>query len=257
MATLRIVCWNVLHRVHAENYHEPSIGIFPDESLRVSRVAARVRAWMDEGVDAVILQEVSGDVVKALRDSIAVVGESVGAVHVHTYPRVPSFKRPTTTMMTERSEHLVIVTANRDATVIAAETFPDDPGKGFLAVRAGGIIYASTHISYGALLIPQLTAITQYVRGACFDNGIAVVGGDFNAEAGVTASALGSDFVLADLRNEPVTRPSATGPGATIDHVIAFGAVCTGARVLDDESLSDHRPVATEFETNRKGHHEH
>jgi endonuclease/exonuclease/phosphatase (EEP) superfamily protein YafD len=239
----------VLHRVHAENYDEPCILDFPDETLRVASVAARVRSWLDDGADAVMLQEVRGDVMAAVREAVTAAGLASGAVHAHRYPRVPSFKVATATTMTEMSEHLVIITADREATVLAAETFAGDPGKGFLAVRAGRVLYASTHVSYGALGAPQLAALASFVRSASSENsgGVAIVGGDFNAEAGVVASGLGADFALADLRDEPVTRPSATGSGATIDHVAALGVVCTSARVPTDESISDHRPIIAAF----------
>jgi hypothetical protein len=55
---VRVVTWNVLHRVHGETHRERCLVRWPDEARRVEGVVSAVRGF---GADAVLLQEVSGD----------------------------------------------------------------------------------------------------------------------------------------------------------------------------------------------------
>ena len=60
---MKILTWNVLHRVHAERHSEPAIERWPDEQGRVRGITALIaRALTVEGFDVALLQEVSGDV---------------------------------------------------------------------------------------------------------------------------------------------------------------------------------------------------
>jgi hypothetical protein len=63
MAAIAMATWNVLHRVHAENWAEPAIEAHPDERARVEAIATRVERMLlvDRTIDAIGLQEVSGD----------------------------------------------------------------------------------------------------------------------------------------------------------------------------------------------------
>lgn len=59
---MQIVTWNVLHRIHAENWREAVPDRFPIEAERLDRISQRVAGVLREDDDAVVcLQEVSGD----------------------------------------------------------------------------------------------------------------------------------------------------------------------------------------------------
>ncbi|MDP1824240.1 MAG: endonuclease/exonuclease/phosphatase family protein [Archangium sp.] len=227
---MKILTWNVLHRVHAERHSEPAIQGWPDETKRVRGVATRVaKALTEEGVDVVLLQEVSGDVLAELRARFP-----DRAVLNHLYPRVPRAKPS----VRDPSEHLVIV-APPGSKVLRAHTFANDPGKGFLMVGLpGGAVVLSTHVSWGRNGEPQLSLLAQVVREHA---GVLCVGGDFNAEREVISKALGVS--IAPLpEGSSRTRPHEDG-GSDIDHLLCRGAVLGDVRVLEHEDLSDHRPV--------------
>jgi hypothetical protein len=95
---MRVVTWNVLHRVHGETHGEPCIARWGDEARRVDAVVQAVRAL---GADVALLQEVSGDLLAALRSAFP-----ERAVLSHLYPRVP--KRAVAGVV-DRTEHLVVL----------------------------------------------------------------------------------------------------------------------------------------------------
>lgn len=239
MTTARVVTWNVLHRVHGENWSEPVLAGHPDEAARTRAIAATVARWIDDGVDAALLQEASGDVVAAVREAV---GDDV-AVLVHVYPRVPRPRVPIADGGTplDPGEHLVIVA--RGAALVESATFDDDPGKGWLAARLpSGIVAFCTHISYGARRRGQLARVAS----SAARKGQALVAGDFNAPAGAVLEGLGLQGARAsELEGAGFTRVAAgTQPGKVIDHVVAIGGAIEGATILDGASLSDHLPVA-------------
>lgn len=225
---MRVITWNVLHRVHAVNWSEPCIAHFPDERVRLEAIAVRVAAWLREGVDAVCLQEVSGD-------QLAALGEL--PVATHRYPRVPRLRDGGASPLVDSAEHLVTVT-RKPARLISSRTFDNDPGKGFLAVDVGGLTLVNTHVTFSTGGTPQLALLSAEARPP------SVVVGDFNAPAPVVAAGLGAGFVLADLagRTTRVSTPQYPD-GKAIDHVAARGVRIITARVLDAEGLSDHHPV--------------
>jgi hypothetical protein len=82
---ITVATWNVLHRVHAENWGEVVAGRWPDESERITAVTA----WLAGRAEQVIaLQEVSGDQLASLRSGLA-----SRTVHAFRYPRVPGLRR--------------------------------------------------------------------------------------------------------------------------------------------------------------------
>lgn len=227
--TMKLLTWNVLHRVHAERHAEPAIRAWPDEARRVHGVAARARALTDEGVEVLLLQEVSGDVLAELRARLP-----DRAVLNHPYPRVPRAKPS----VKDPTEHLVIV-APPGSKVLRAHTFANDPGKGFLmAGLPGGAAVLSTHVSWGKNGEPQLSLLAQVVAA---HGGVLCVGGDFNAEREAISKALG--LPIAPLPEGSLrTRPQDEG-GSDIDHLLCRGAVLSEVAVLEHADLSDHRPV--------------
>jgi endonuclease/exonuclease/phosphatase family metal-dependent hydrolase len=235
---VKVLTWNVLHRVHAENYGEPAVDRWPNEPERVHRVVDLVsRALRVDGFGAVLLQEVSGDVLQSLRDHLP-----MWAVLDHPYPRVPRQKQPGAPMR-DPSEHLVVV-APEGSTVLRAQTFASDPGKGVLAVTVpSGLVVASTHVSWGPKGEAQLATLRELFHAS---SAPVCLGGDFNAEREVLVRAFGTEVVVGTLPpSSPRTRPSedATG-GADIDHLLVRRAQLRDLRVLDHSELSDHRPIA-------------
>ncbi|WNG33868.1 endonuclease/exonuclease/phosphatase family protein [Archangium violaceum] len=235
---MKVLTWNVLHRVHAENYGEPAIQRWSDETERVRRVVDLVsKALRVDGFGAALLQEVSGDVLEALRDHLP-----TWAVLDHPYPRMPRQKRPGAPMR-DLSEHLVVV-APEGSTVLRAQTFASDPGKGVLAVTLpSGLVIASTHVSWGPKGEAQLATLQELFHAS---SAPICLGGDFNAEREVLVRAFGAEVVVGTLPpGSPRTRPAedATG-GADIDHLLVCRAELSDLRVLEHSELSDHRPVA-------------
>lgn len=226
---MRVLTWNVLHRVHAETHGEPAVERWPDEA---GRTRAIIELLQRVAADVVLLQEVSGDVLAAVRGAFLHVAS-------HRFPRVPRPKRPTAVMDT--SEHLVVV-AGPGSTVWRAQTASNDPGKGLLAVEQGGAVFVSTHVSWGEKREPQLEALARVVREQV---GPLVIGGDFNVEASVVCAALGMENVpLAP--GSAKTRVGREG-GGDIDHLFVRGLPGTVARVLEHDVLSDHAPVLLEL----------
>lgn len=233
---MKILSWNVLHRVHAETHTEKAIERWPEEAQRVRAVADwLVSALTTGGFDVALLQEVSGDLLAALRAQLP--GKSVLG---HLYPRVP--KRSSESLSDPR-EYLVVI-APAGAKVVRTHTFENDPGKGFLMVQlAAGPEVMSTHLSWGPKAIPQLLMLRQVLRDA---PGAICLGGDFNADRDAISRATDDDAMISLFpEGSPRTRPQDTDSGgADIDHLLCRGARLSEAHVLDSGGLSDHRPVA-------------
>ncbi|MBL8937213.1 MAG: endonuclease/exonuclease/phosphatase family protein [Archangium sp.] len=229
---MRVLTWNVLHRVHAETHGEPAVERWPDEP---SRTRALLDTLSRTRADVVLLQEVSGDVLAALRGAFT-------SVTSHRFPRMPRPKRPTTAV-TDASEHLVIG-STAAVTVWRAQTAVNDPGKGLLAVEQGGVLFVSTHVSWGEKRAPQLEALARVVRE---HTGPLVIGGDFNVEASVVCSALGLRNV-ALAPGSAKTRVGREG-GGDIDHLFVRGLEVSAAQVLEHDLLSDHAPVVLEVQS--------
>ena len=238
---MKILTWNVLHRVHAETHSEPAIERWPDEAARVRAIAALIsKALTVEGVEVALLQEVSGDVLAELRARLP-----DQRVLDHLYPRVPK-KTPS---VRDPREHLVVV-APRGAQLLRAQTFDTDPGKGFLMVGLpDGTAVISTHVSWGAKGAAQLALLSQVMNEA---GGAICLGGDFNAEGAAVAKAFGAGVVIGRLpSNSPRTRPKGAG-GSDIDHLLCRNASLSDVRVLEHDELSDHRPVAATIKEARR-----
>lgn len=232
---MRILTWNVLHRVHAETHAEPAIRRWPDEAERVRGVASLLAETL-QGCQVALLQEVSGDVLAQLRTQLV-----DWAVLNHQYPRVPRQKGASRTVA-DPTEHLVVV-APKGAKVLRAQTFENDPGKGFLMVRVSDeLVVLSTHVTWGPKGEAQLPVLAQLLAqtpGLC-------IGGDFNTGREVISKHVGADVAFSvppegSARTRPENDP--TG-GADIDHLLSRTAALAEVSVLEHHGLSDHRPVA-------------
>lgn len=242
MQRLRVVTWNVLHRVHGENWEELPIGAFPDERERTEEVTRRVASWLDAGVDVVCLQEVSGDLSAALDSALGPRARRFA----HVYPRVPKPRTPAPAPLIDPRELLLTLSARSDSRLAESATFPTDPGKGLLAIELDrGVRVVCTHVSAGPRREDQLAR----VRAAAAAASTAVVVGDFNAPADVVSGALGVDFVVSDLRGQLPTRSASKSmTGKVIDHVAVLGAALVTATVTDVGGVSDHNAVLAEID---------
>ena len=229
---MKILTWNVLHRVHAERHSEPAIRRWPSEQERVKGIAALIsRAMTVEHFEVALLQEVSGDVLAALRAQLP--GH---AVLNHLSPRVPRAKSDS---LRDATEHLVVI-APIGAKLARAHTFANDPGQGFLAVGLpDGTTVVSTHVSWGANGAAQLEVLAQLLREA---KGAVCLGGDFNARRELIEKAIGAPVGLLP-EGSARTRPQEAG-GEDIDHLLCTNATLREVSVLEHGELSDHRPVA-------------
>jgi endonuclease/exonuclease/phosphatase family metal-dependent hydrolase len=246
MSCLRVLTWNVLHRVHAVNWKEAPVASFPDERTRIERIAAFIAGQLASGIEVVCLQEVSGDQQACLAALLA--GRAV--FFTHRYPRIPEFRDNTAAAqspLADPSEFLVMIVAEeigRSAHLRSAATFANDSGKGYLAVDlAGGILAIDTHVTWGERGLDQLALLSRTATGPVF------LAGDFNAEAAAVAARLdrtspAPTFTLSDLSGQRHTRiATAEKQSHTIDHIVVQKGSIVAATVLDGEGLSDHNPV--------------
>ncbi|WP_354644008.1 endonuclease/exonuclease/phosphatase family protein [Kitasatospora camelliae] len=230
---ITVATWNVLHRVHAENWGEDVPAHWPDEAARIAAIS-RLLAGRTERVIA--LQEVSGDQLTSLRDALR--GRTV---HAMRYPRTPR-PRHGPVALADPAEYLVLaVDGSRER--VAAEVYPEDPGKGLLAVRVEGVLCVATHVSFGERRAGQLARLAEVA--AARPGEPALLLGDFNADRATVAAGLGAGFAVADLPpGGPPTRVRGGGGRAQwIDHVVVHGAEVAGAAVEEVAGLSDHNLV--------------
>lgn len=236
---MRLSTWNVLHRIHAENWGEPVIAAWPDEAARVAAITARVAATLDE---VICLQEVSGDQVASLRGALA----DRCAVLAAPYPRIPHRRAATRTgaALADPAEHLVTIVRGGPARVVAGAAFDDDPGKGYLAIELGdGTWVVNTHVTFGAPGRRQVAELVAVARSAPR----VAIAGDWNAEWATVAEYLGAGTAVARpaepaLPSRPRAEPG--GVSRTIDHVAVRGLACERCAVVDAGGLSDHHLVS-------------
>jgi endonuclease/exonuclease/phosphatase family metal-dependent hydrolase len=222
---ITVATWNVLHRVHAENWGEDVARRWPDESARIAAITARLAARTER---VIALQEVSGDQLAALRDALP--GRTF---HPFRYPRVPKSRRGLVSLR-DPTEYLVLM-VDGPSHLVSAESFPDDPGKGALAVLVAGTLVVATHVSGDRRRTRQLA------RLVAISSGPTVLLGDFNTDRATVTAALGTGFAVADL--PPDALPTRPGTSRWIDHVVVRDAVVGAAVVEDVGGLSDHNLV--------------
>lgn len=248
-ASLAVVTWNVLHRVHGVNWDEEGvIERYPDERVRLATIAARL-ATCD--ADVICLQEASGDLVVALR---AAVGGGDGEVFASPYPRVPHYyRRFEPPQLADPNEYLVTIVRAPGARLVGSEAFATDPGKGFQIVEVDGATVVCTHVSYGERMAAQCARLVEAVDGVA---GMVVVCGDFNADRDACSACLGAAFACAvpPVGAAP-TRPRTDGSDKAqmIDHVFVRGGRIVEAAVLDAAGASDHNPLRVRIEVGVTG----
>ncbi|MFE3100091.1 endonuclease/exonuclease/phosphatase family protein [Nocardia tengchongensis] len=227
---ITVATWNVLHRVHADNWASEIAGQWPDEADRIAAVTAAVAARTET---VVALMEVSGDQLADLRNALP-----AREFHVLDYPRVPTPRR-LPNVLRDRSEHLVIL-VDGFARQVAAEPFLFDPGKGALAIDLDGTLIVATHVTGDQRRADQLARLRLLTA-----SGPAVLLGDFNIDRTALAEALGDDYAVAwfPLDSLP-TRPRDSGAKSQfIDHVVTRDLPVRGVTVEDVAGLSDHNLV--------------
>ncbi|MFI6870118.1 endonuclease/exonuclease/phosphatase family protein [Nocardia sp. NPDC050406] len=228
---ITVATWNVLHRVHAENWYEDVARRWPDEQARIAAVTARVAALTEQ---VIALQEVSGDQLVSLRAALP-----ERTVHALRYPRLPRPRR-IETALTDRDEYLVLL-VNGPSEQTAAESFASDPGKGLLAAQAFGITVVATHVTGDDRRGGQLARLAELgtdLKGT-------VLLGDFNIARDHVAAGLGPDFTVPNFApGSPPTRPRTSGAKSQyIDLVVGCGVPVSDPTVEDVAGLSDHNLV--------------
>jgi endonuclease/exonuclease/phosphatase family metal-dependent hydrolase len=226
--------WNVLHRIHAENWAEPTIDRHPDEAARIAGITERIAARTEA---VIALQEVSGDLLASLRRAMP-----TRTILDFRYPRIPRPRSQPTTLV-DAAEHLVVLVQG-NARPVAAETSRGDYGKGLLAVATDELLVVDTHVTYGEGSEAQLARLREIVVA---HGGPAIVLGDFNAARTHVALALGDDFVpaIADEAAAPTRPRQRSDKASSIDHVFAYRCTPAAAHVEDARGLSDHNLVWT------------
>ncbi|MEU8548176.1 endonuclease/exonuclease/phosphatase family protein [Streptomyces roseoverticillatus] len=230
---ITIATWNVLHRVHAENWGEDVLKRWPDESERIAAVTDRLVGRAEQ---VIALQEVSGDQLAGLRLAL-----TDRTVHALRYPRVPA-PRQGPCSLRDPGEYLVLL-VDGPSREVATESFEDDRGKGALAVEVAGTLIVATHVSGDQRRARQLARLAELASAP--PGHAAVLLGDFNTGRATVASALGTGFAVADLPSDALpTRPHPSGSASPwIDHVVVRGAGVSSAAVESMDGLSDHNLV--------------
>jgi endonuclease/exonuclease/phosphatase family metal-dependent hydrolase len=227
-----VATWNVLHRVHAENWRDDVAAHWPDERARIAAVTARLAGRTEQ---VIALQEVSGDQLASLH------GLAGRTVYSFRYPRVPRPRRGPDPLR-DRAEYLVLL-LDGPGRQAAAWSFAGDPGKGGLAVEAGGMLFVSVHVGWGDRRTAELARLAALA--ASWPAYPVVLLGDFNADRATVAAGLGDGFeVAAPAPGGLPTRPGpAGGERLFIDHLAVRGARAAGVTVEDAGGLSDHNLV--------------
>ncbi|MFE6863447.1 endonuclease/exonuclease/phosphatase family protein [Nocardia sp. NPDC057668] len=227
---MTVASWNVLHRVHADNWASEIAGRWPDETDRIAAVTALVAGRADQ---VIALQEVSGDQLADLRKSLP-----ERTFHTLRYPRVPRPKQ-VASQLSEGFEALVLIVDGPSRT-LAAEPFDNDPGNGALVVEVAGVRVIATHVTGDNRRNRQFARLAELATP-----GPAVLLGDFNADSSTVATALGADFEIAVFAPDgPATRPrTTTSKSQFIDHVITRGLAVREAAVVPVAGVSDHNLV--------------
>jgi endonuclease/exonuclease/phosphatase family metal-dependent hydrolase len=238
-----VATWNVLHRVHAENWTEGAVARWPDERERIAAVTARLAGRSEQ---VIALQEVSGDQLASLQGPPGRrAGPGGRAVHAFRYPRFPRARRGPSPLR-DGAEYLVLLTDGPGRTA-AAWSFTDDPGKGALLVELAGVLFASVHLTPPHRRAGQLERLAA-LPGSWPGYPVVLLG-DFNADRDTVAAGLGSGFAVGvPVPGAPPTRPGAAGDGGRfIDHVAATGAQVSPVTVVDAGGLSDHNLIRADI----------
>ncbi|WP_433654129.1 endonuclease/exonuclease/phosphatase family protein [Nocardia sp. CA-128927] len=230
---ITVATWNVLHRIHAENWYEDVSSRWPDEAARIDAVTACVAARTER---VIALQEVSGDQLFSLRAALP-----SRTIHSMQYLRVPTARRHAS-VLRDPSEHLALIVEG-PSREITAESFADDPGKGAIAVSAGGVVFVATHVTGDRRRAKQLARLAELASAT--PEYPAVLLGDFNTDRETVASSLGEGFTVADVPpGSLATRPRTSGAKSQfIDHVAVRGVPVREVVVEDSGGLSDHNLV--------------
>ncbi|WP_324194651.1 endonuclease/exonuclease/phosphatase family protein [Nocardia terpenica] len=231
------VTWNVLHRVHAENWYRDVANRWPDEPHRIAAIARQVARRTEE---VIALQEVSGDQLAALRSAVP-----DRMLHALRYPRVPRSRRIESALR-DRAEYLVVLTTGPSREVVA-EPFASDPGKGALVVHTDGAVVIATHVTGNFHRTRQLARLAELAT----PGRRTILLGDFNADRATVAAALGPAFTVADLPPTALPthpRTSADPKSQYVDHIAVRHGTIREITVENTHGLSDHNLVRATVE---------
>ncbi|MEU1425629.1 endonuclease/exonuclease/phosphatase family protein [Nocardia sp. NPDC005746] len=227
---ITVATWNVLHRIHADNWASTIAEKWPEESKRIAAVTATLAARTER---VIALMEVSGDQLASLRAALP-----AREFHVLDYPRVPKPRR-VPDVLADRTEHLVLM-VNGSARQVGAVPFDSDPGNGWVAIEIDGLRIVATHVTGDERRVDQLAQLRELTA-----TGPAVLLGDFNIDRAVLAAGLGDGYTVAEFPSDSIpTRPRDSGSKSQfIDHVVAQGVPVRDLVVEDVAGASDHNLV--------------
>lgn len=228
---IEVATWNVLHRVHADNWYPDAVQRWGHEPTRIAGITERV---VGLPAQVIALQEVSGDQLAALRTALP--GHTV---HALRYPRIPRPRR-VESVLADRAEYLVLV-IDGPSREVAAEPFADDPGKGVLAAEFDGVLIIATHVTGDERRSAQLARLADLAVQA--PARVAVLLGDFNIDRATVAAELGAGFEVSAPGAPTRPRDADEKKSQFIDLIATRGATVNAVAVDDANGLSDHNPV--------------
>jgi endonuclease/exonuclease/phosphatase family metal-dependent hydrolase len=230
---ITVATWNVLHRVHAQNWDEDVAKQWPDESERIAAITALLATRTEQ---VIALQEVSGDQLASLRLALP-----DRTFHTMLHPRVPKPRRGAL-LLTAPEEYLVVL-VDGPSRQVGAESFEHDRGKGALSVDVAGTLIVATHVSVDQRRTSQLARLAELA--ATPPGHPAVLLGDFNTDRDTVQSALGAGFSVVELPPDslPTREHTSTAWSQWIDHVVVRGARAESVAVESVNGLSDHNLV--------------
>ena len=262
--TVRVLTFNVLHPVHGQNYDElPMRSEHYDEPTRVAALITFlghiIDAHRDEELLLIALQEVSERARAALLALALARGVHATSCKVARQAKLKPGKCRagyTDAVGAAGADEYEMLLAFSPETLGATHcaVFENDAGKGFCALEApeSGVLFVSTHVSYGEKRHAQFAALGAYAQAYVdtHDDSICVVAGDFNCAHGALRAGMPGAMVLTP---QCASRIGVIGTGLLVSadtpsHVVVVSRMaieCPVVRVYETDTamLSDHRPV--------------
>jgi len=265
MSNYTLISWNTLHRTHEENYmleKSEVIKKYADENVRVADQVKLIEKIANEkGNKKVIicLQEVPGDLLKALKDKFTDKYRIFDYAHNREPMRIEKHK---TEEFKDVNFHKYVNPLEFLVTMISKDLTDNDTydstiqfkkeGKAMLAVVLKDFITINTHVPMifdGNALIDNIYRqyIAQYLEKNELTN--IVICGDFNADIQDTLKR----YDEADVYDKVTCfidykRGESTFGTRAIDQFISFGNIkFQNHSVVDVNFASDHKLVLTNF----------
>eukprot|EP01012_Entosiphon_sulcatum_P067131 TRINITY_DN96670_c0_g1_i1.p1 TRINITY_DN96670_c0_g1~~TRINITY_DN96670_c0_g1_i1.p1 ORF type:complete len:280 (+),score=43.91 TRINITY_DN96670_c0_g1_i1:35-874(+) len=249
MEAFRITTWNVLHRVHAEKDPElchMTLDRYPKEVKRIADIVTLVEDQFVQGSRVVCLQEVSGELLSALRERL---GKRV-TIFDHQHQRIPEQPEDTTkqAILKDPTEYLVVLTDFPAAEAVTAHPFTNN--KGVLGVRVQSNlcvynVHASPKRAGEKQIRHELMQLLVLPFLAKNKQNQVVVAGDLGMELERVFGAVGElAFCTGEDLSEYLQEGKHTCQDKDVDHIVGIG----GTEIFDavlypNSNLSIHQPL--------------